>query len=262
MQEYQNKTDPKSLLLRWDAQQTGFIEYRAERFDIMARIVANTQTAAPRILDLACGPGSLAEAMLKRNPDADIVAVDKDPVLLAIAADVYTDDDRVSVITADLDTPDWVELAMAGGKNPGRPFDAVVSATALHWLHPSVLARTYFELANMMVKDGVFLNADHLYYDATTQPKLRALGVQDELDHQKRSFGTVADDWDTWWEAAKSRPEYAQAVAERETTWAGKTGATPKVSHGFHLETLRSAGFTETGVVWQYLNDLVVCGFR
>ena len=98
--------------------------------------------------------------------------------------------------------------------------------------------------------------------DAITQPKLRALGDQDELEHQKRSVGTVADDWDTWWDAATSRPEYAQAVKDREETWAGKSGPTPKVTHGYHFVALRSAGFKETGIVWQYLNDLVVCGFK
>ena len=139
--DFRNRTDPKSLLLRWDAQQTGFIEFRAECFDAMARIVSRAGGDTPRILDLACGPGSLSAAMLKRSPNADIVAVDKDPVLLAIAADVFADDDRVTVVDADLDHGDWVKPAAAAGRNPGRPFDAAVSATALHWLQPPVLSR-------------------------------------------------------------------------------------------------------------------------
>ena len=36
--------------------------------------------------------------------------------------------------------------------------------------------------------------------------------------------------------------------------------APPKVTLGFHLESLRGAGFVETGTVWQYLDDHVVYG--
>ena len=259
---FSKRTDPKSLLMRWDAQQTGFIEYRAEGFDVMARIVSRVGGESPRILDLACGPGSLSAAMLKRSPKADIVAVDKDPVLLAIAADVFADDDRVTVVDADLDDPDWQKPVMAGGRHADRPFDAVVSATALHWLKPGILARVYFELADMVREDGVFMNSDHLYYDELSQPRLKALADQDEQDHQDRSFGKTADDWDTWWAAAESRPEYAEAARKREELWRGKMSSVPKVTQGYHLETLRSAGFRETGIVWRYMNGMVVCGFR
>ena len=260
--DFRNRTDPKSLLLRWDAQQTGYIEFRAECFDAMARIVNRVGGDHPRILDLACGPGSLSAAMLERNPKADIVAVDKDPVLLAIATDVFAHDDRVAVVEADLDDAAWTKAALAGGQNPNRPFDAVVSATALHWLRPPILARVYFELADMVREDGVFMNADHLYYDAVAQPRLRALSEQDEQDQQDRSFGKVAEDWDTWWAAAQARPEYAEAARRRAEIWEGKMSAVPKVTQGYHLETLRSAGFRETDIVWRYLNGMVVCGFR
>ena len=45
--DFRNRTDPKSLLLRWDAQQTGFIEFRAECFDAMARIVSRAGGDSP-----------------------------------------------------------------------------------------------------------------------------------------------------------------------------------------------------------------------
>ena len=79
----------RDLLARWDAQQTAYIKHRALRFETIAKTIAEICPARPRILDLACGPGSLTEAVLAANPDAHIVGVDKDPVLLAIARDAF-----------------------------------------------------------------------------------------------------------------------------------------------------------------------------
>ncbi len=36
----------------------------------------------------------------------------------------------------------------------------------------------------------------------------------------------------------------------------------PKVTAEFHLEALRTAGFRETGTVWRYLDDVVLCAVR
>ncbi|CCN85842.1 putative SAM-dependent methyltransferase [Vibrio nigripulchritudo SFn27] len=252
--------DALTLLQRWNAQQTGFIELRPLKLNIMSKIVERVGGENPVILDLACGPGSLSHAILQTNPNAKIVAVDKDPVLLSIARDVFADDRRVKVIEADLDLPDWKNAVLEAS---GQPFDVVVSATALHWLQPDVLTRVYFELADMVRPDGIVMNSDHLFYDECSQPRLRALSDQLEREHEDTSFskGDI-DDWDQWWEAAQSNPNYEEAVRRREEIWHGKLDPTPKVTPNFHLSTLRSAGFREVGIIWQYFNDLIVCGYR
>ena len=43
----------------------------------------------------------------------------------------------------------------------GGPFDAIVSATALHWLSPAQLGRLYKQFAGILKPGGIFLNADH-----------------------------------------------------------------------------------------------------
>ncbi len=71
------------------------------------------------------------------------------------------------------------------------------------------------------------------------------------------------EDWDRWWDALGAHPEFAAAMAERSRVWGPELHvAPPKVTLGFHLETLRSAGFREVDTVWRYLDDHVVCALR
>lgn len=242
------------ILARWDAQQEAYIRYREERFEALVRVIELQCGPAPRVLDLACGPGSLTQRVREALPQADIVAVDKDPVLVALATDVFAEDPGVTVSAADLDDTAWLpELGT---------FDAVVSSTALHWLAPEALVRLYFTVAASVRSGGVLLNADHLQYDATTHPELRALSAADDEQTQASAFASGAQTWDAWWASVESQPAYAEAVAARAKVWVDRAEPAPKVSLGFHLETLRSAGFREVGTVWQYLDDYVVAGIR
>ena len=77
-------TDFARWLARWDAQQQRHIPDREERFAAMVDAVAAFAGPEPRVLDLGCGPGSLSARVLDRIPGASVVAIDADPVLLAI----------------------------------------------------------------------------------------------------------------------------------------------------------------------------------
>lgn len=244
--------DAATLLERWDAQQTAYIKHRAMRFDVVAETIARLRGRAPRILDLACGPGSMIAALAIALPDAKIVGVDKDPVLVALASEIFTENKNIDIIEADLDAADW------HGGISGQ-FDAITSSTALHWLAPDILGRLYFQLPQHLATGGLFLNADHLYYDEIAQPTLNTLARQDDEANQVLAFANGADTWDAWWLLAEQR--YPDAKVRRDALWDGKVPPL-KVTLGYHLETLRSAGFKETGTIWQYLDDFVICAVK
>lgn len=248
-------TDAQALLESWDRQQTAFIRYRDQRFASIVSMVRRVCGAAPRVLDLACGPGSMSRAVRDALPEARIVACDKDPLLLAIARDVFAGDEKMEILEIDLDDAGQV-LALPG------VFDAAMSSTALHWLHPPALAALYYALADKIRQGGVFMNGDHLYYDEIAQPSFRRIASEDDADQQETHFAAGVDTWEDWWAKATACARYAEAAAARETVWEGKNNPTPKVTLGYHLETLRSAGFAETGTIWQYLDDVVVCAIR
>ncbi|MFV0253976.1 MAG: class I SAM-dependent methyltransferase [Beutenbergiaceae bacterium] len=259
--EQAERARAQDLLARWDAQQTGYIRHRSERFATMARLVAQvcTDVARPRILDLAGGPGSLGFAVTATVPDAQLVVADKDPVLRAIAENAAPRDREVLVLDADLDSDGWSEAEAIRR----APFDAVISSTALHWLRPDALVRLYFRLAQLVRPGGVFLNGDHLLYDQHHNPVLREVAKHDDQQVQQSAFAGQVENWDQWWQLMSSLPEYADAMRQREIVWGGERHEpVPKVTLGFHIETLRSAGFQETGTAWQYLDDYVVYGIR
>lgn len=248
------------LALRWDAQQTAYVRHRADRFATMARVVAGVcaEVTEPRVLDLAGGTGAVGVAVQQAVPGARVVLADKDPVLLAVAADRFAGDARWTVADVDLDDPTWTSHpALADG-----PFDAVVSSTALHWLTPDVLTNVYWAVATLVRPGGVLLNGDHFGYDEHAEPVLREIARGDDLAVQAAAAAAGVETWDEWWAAAQAVPGYAEAVRRRAQVWGDDLGAPPKVTVGFHLETLRSAGFRQTGTVWQYLDDHVVYGIR
>src|SRR5712691_10963227 len=87
---------------RWDAQQELYMPDREERFTALIDAVAEgAGRADPLVLDLGCGPGSLAVRLLDRMPGATVIAVDVDPLLLALGRAAWAD--RPGLRFADLD---------------------------------------------------------------------------------------------------------------------------------------------------------------
>lgn len=242
------------LLANWDRQQTAFIRHRDLRFDTILTTVERVCGRTPRILDLACGPGSLGLAARKRFPDAEIIGCDN-PILLRMAHVAFAEDDKTSLLTVDLDHAEQV-LALPG------MFDAVISSTALHWLQPGKLSELYLALADKVRPGGVFLNGDHFLYDAMAQPSFRQLALDDDKAQQAAEFAKGVDDWETWWSKAAAAPGFEDAAIARAEVWKDKLAPARKVSLAYHQAALRSAGFSEVGSVWQYLDDWVVAAIR
>src|SRR3954452_2080769 len=149
-------TDWQAWQESWDRQQECYIPDREERFRVMLDMVEALAGTAPRVLDLACGTGSITARLLRRFPDATSTGIDLDPALLAIARGTFEGDDRVTFVEADLKDPDWP------ARLPYGTYDAVLTATALHWLHSAPLAALYGRIAGLVRRGGVFMNADHM----------------------------------------------------------------------------------------------------
>ena len=146
-------------LRRWDAQQEGYVPEREARFSVMFDVLDELLPESFVPLDLACGPGSISQRLLHRFPAATVIAVDIDPVLLAIERGALgTVDGRLRWVQADLESPDW-RAALGEAR-----VDAVLSSTALHWLWPEPLARLYHDLGLMLRPCSVLLNADHMAF--------------------------------------------------------------------------------------------------
>ncbi|GAA1985267.1 class I SAM-dependent methyltransferase [Kitasatospora viridis] len=206
-----------------------------------------------RVLDLACGTGSITERLLARLPGASSVGVDLDLALLAIAEGHFAGDGRFTLVTADLRDPDWAAAL------PEGPFDAVVTATALHWLATDDLLRLYRDLAGLLRPGGVFLNADHCPQPAT--PRLNELVRTAEQRRQQAESAAGVLSWAEWWQAAAADPRLAEAVAARSAVYRDHKDGDVHTTE-WQLEQLIAAGFGEAGLAWRSVTDAMTAAVR
>lgn len=237
---------------RWDRQQETYLTDREERFRVVADVVeAMAERPDPLVVDLGCGPGSLSARVLDRLPDAEVVGVDVDPLLLGLAAAAYGHRSGLRFVDADLRRPGWPEaLGLT------RPADAVISTTALHWLYEDELAATFRTIAGLLRPGGVFVDGDH-FFDGPATPRIGSLN-RVVADAVARRAGVAPDDgaWSSWWQEAEADPHLAELVASRATRPLEHGDNT--VHYADHLRLLREAGFAETGTVWQHGVDRVL----
>jgi SAM-dependent methyltransferase len=261
---------------RWDAQQQLYMPDREERFTALIDAVeAGTGRDDPLVLDLGCGPGSLAVRLLDRIPGARVVAIDSDPVLLALGNAGYGGRPGLRFADQDLRAPGW-----PGALGLDRPADAAVSTTALHWLRAGALRAMYAQLATVVRPGGLLLDGDELKEDETVAPTLARLGqalaeravlratgylpdgVPDGVagDGPCDGQGSNPENWKAWWQAANSAPELAGPAAERQQRRLSEDHhGSESVLLGEHVDALRAAGFAEIGTLWQRGDNRILC---
>lgn len=241
---------------RWDAQQQGYLPDREERFTALIDAVeAAAGRPDPLVLDVGSGPGSLALRLLNRIPAATVIALDADPLTLALGRAAWRDQRGLRFADVDLRAPGW-----SAGLALDRQPDAAVSTTALHWLTGESLAALYAELAATLRPGGVVLNGDHLQFD-DTEPALAHLGrALTEREEQRRFPDAHPESWTAWWEAAAADPALAALVAERQARKvATDHHDSPARLLSVQVAALRAAGFSEVGTLWQRGDNRLLC---
>ncbi|MEU9854929.1 class I SAM-dependent methyltransferase [Streptomyces sp. NPDC047974] len=237
----------------WDRQQEWYMPDREERFRVMLDMVEALVGPEPRVLDLACGTGSITDRLLRRFPGAVSTGVDLDPALLAIARGTFEGDERVSFVTADLKDPAWTRAL------PYDSYDAVLTATALHWLHSGPLAALYGQVAGLVREGGVFMNADHMIDPATPRINAAERARRHARMDAEKAAGVL--DWADWWASAAKDPVLAEPTARRfEIYGEHADGDMPPV--GWHADTLRAAGFGEARPVWCSPSDTLLLAVK
>lgn len=245
-------TPGDELRKSWEDQQNVHEPDRELRFELMLDYVEQLTGPPARVLDLACGPGSITRRVLDRFPSVKVVAVDIDPLLLELAHEAFAGDDRVEVVRSQLADPAWTDDLLPGG------FDAVLTATAMHWFPADALAGVYAGVARLLRPGGVFANADHA---PVAEPVLR--GAADAL-HQcylRETFAQGVESCDQWYERAYAVPGYEGLREERERVFEHWSGDLLE-REGWHVDLLRRNGFERAGAVWRRGNDALILAIR
>jgi SAM-dependent methyltransferase len=243
---------------RWDAQQQAYMPEREDRFTVLIDAVEEgAGREDPLVLDLGCGPGSLAVRLLERLPKATVVAIDADPVLLALGRSAWRDRPGLRFAELDMRAGGW-----AGRLGLDRPADAAVSTTALHWLTVQALAALYAEVATVLRPGGLLLDGDHLSEDETVSPVLARLGhALIEQAERRHPAADDAETWSGWWDAVAQDPVLAELLTRRQRLALDTEhhGSPAGLLHT-HVDALRAAGFAEIGTLWQLGGNRLLCG--
>jgi SAM-dependent methyltransferase len=246
----------RAWLERWDRNQQGYVPGREERFAVMVDVLRELAGERPLVLDLACGPGSLTDRVLRGIPGATVIAVDLDPLLLALGKAAYGEGGgRITWADANLAEPTWREVLA------GRPVDAALSTTALHWLEVDALLALYRDLGEVIREGGVFLNGDQMEHPPTE----RRIGDAVRALRERRAEAAFAQPgmeqyWD-WYAELRALPELRALAEERDRRF---TAPRPERRAGYelHRAALLNAGFGEVGSVWQELDSRVLMAVR
>lgn len=136
----------------------GGVPHAADQIDMMLRVVAARSVPVERFVDLGCGSGVLARAVLAHYPKAAAVLVDfSEPMLAEARTALATHRPPPQFVRADLAGPAWRDAVQLAA-----PFDLVVSGYAIHHLQDVRKRALYREIHDLLAPGGFFLNVEHV----------------------------------------------------------------------------------------------------
>lgn len=185
--ESMNQWQTEETAQAWDSGENDQLPTRAEQQEILLSLLAATPIGDGAVLDLGVGSGLVADAVLDRLPDAQLVGVDFSEAMLELARrrlDRFGS--RATVLRGDLSQLDELEL-------PRVPYRAALSVQTMHHLSARDWAEAAKWTANIVEPGGLIVIVDRVQI---AEPLFR--------------------DWSVVWSRIDSRvPEtYAEHLAE------------------------------------------------
>jgi len=137
----------------------GAVPLSIEQIDVMLQLIAVARgERIGTFLDLGCGDGVLAAAILDEHPEARAVLVDlSEPMLDAARKRLGPHVHRVEFLQANFQEPGWKHRV-----DPHAPLDAVVSGFAIHHLPDTRKQELFREILGLLAPEGIFINIEHV----------------------------------------------------------------------------------------------------
>jgi tRNA (cmo5U34)-methyltransferase len=169
------------------------------------RAVSLGAAAPRRVLDLGAGTGLLSGFVRAAHPRAELTLIDGSARMLEQARELLGAD-GVEYLQADL-----------GDALPAGPWDAVISALAIHHLEDAEKRNLFVRVREALAPGGVFVNAEQVSGPSERFSSLYATW-------QEESARTAGSD-DAEWAGALERMTHDRcASAEDQLTWLREAG--------------------------------------
>jgi tRNA (cmo5U34)-methyltransferase len=190
-----------------------------------ADLLALREGPLTRVLDLGAGTGMLSAYVARRHPDVSLVLLDGAAPMLEEAQRLLA---PIAITTVVADLRDAL---------PAGPFDAVVSALAIHHLDDEAKRDLNRRVLEILRPGGVFVNAEQVR------------GATDWLEQRQREG----------WIAACRR----EGASEAELRAAlGRMTADRHSDTESQLRWLREAGFVDVDCFYRRWHFAVIAGWR
>ena len=131
-----------------------------------------------RVLDLGAGTGLLAAAVARAYPHAELTLLDGSPAMIEQARDSLGASGRY--VRSDMTAP-----------LPAGPWDAIVSALAIHHLEDPAKRELYQRVHTHLSPGGVFVNAEQV----KGPTKLLDDAYVEQHERSARERGTSSEEW-------------------------------------------------------------------
>jgi tRNA (cmo5U34)-methyltransferase len=189
----------------YDSERRRLVPCFDEFYGAAAELVARCHPSAPRILDLGAGTGILSGAIVDRVAPGRLTLLDASADMLQRAATRLArchPEILVQPLTAEL---------------PSGPYEAVVSALAIHHLSDADKRALYARILNVLSPGGIFINAEQV---AGKSSRLQKLFETTHLDAARRLGSSDAEI-----EGAKERMSHDKcATVADQIAWLEQAG--------------------------------------
>ena len=146
--------DPE-VARRFIEERRAAIPFGSDQVGVMFRLVRHFRPEPQHLLDLGCGDGFLARALLTAYPHARAVLIDhSEPMLERARQAMAPVADRCEILQGDLRDP----LSQLVSHTP----DLVVSGYAIHHLPHPRKRSLYGEIFTLLAPGGLFVNIEHV----------------------------------------------------------------------------------------------------
>jgi tRNA (cmo5U34)-methyltransferase len=218
-----------------------FVPYRSTQHRVLTDLIPGTTTAF-QVLELGCGAGLLADAILRVWPTACVTGLDASAAMRKMAREHNAaHGDRFETMSGDIgDVADLWDRAAP---------HAIVSSLALHHLTDEDKRRLFLWAADELAPGGALLIADVIrpagpagqnlaaaMWDESVQRATRAAGGREALEIFRR------DAWNMY-ALSEPDPEDRPAMLCDQLQW------------------LIGAGFEEVDVFWMFAGHAIYGGF-
>jgi len=219
----------------------GGVPYGADQIAIMLRVVAGGGRPLRRLLDVGCGSGVIAQALLAEHRGANATLVDfSEPMLARARQALATSSPAPRFVVGDLADSAWVESVRSDA-----PFDVVASGYAIHHLTDARKRALYAEIFALLAPGGTFVNIEHVASASAAVEALSDALLIDTLAAFQRDKG-----------APRSRQEIAVEFAQRPDKAANILAPVDR-----QCDWLRAIGFEDVDCFFKVF-ELAVFGGR